>query len=142
MYWEKTNCLYSSKGNSKCWFDPHSFLHFGTTSFIYAFLLIGGEYFNIQTRGALIFWGLVNLIHIIDELLNNFTYLSFENIWHMQKDNDSTQNAIGDIICGLVGTTCIFLTFYLTKPKYRSLFVLAVDIIFSCIVLGLWLHFK
>ena len=83
------------------WFNSESFLHFGNLALIYGILLVS---FIKSKRGAIILFIVVTILHIIDDLLNNFTDYSFERLWHNQRDQDSIQNFLGDIISGLLGT--------------------------------------
>jgi len=83
------------------WFNSESFLHFGNLALIYWILLVS---FIKSKRGAIILFIVVTILHIIDDLLNNFTDYSFERLWHNSRDGDSIQNFLGDIISGLLGT--------------------------------------
>ena len=83
------------------WFNSESFLHFGNLALIYGILLVS---FIKSKRGAIILFIVVTILHIIDDLLNNFTDYSFERLWHNSRDGDSIQNFLGDIISGLLGT--------------------------------------
>jgi len=118
------------------WFDPKSFLHFGNLALIYGLLLV---LFIKSKRGAIILFIVLTLIHIIDDLLNNFTDYSFENLWHKSRDGDSIQNFLGDIISGLLSTIPLLIIY----NKVSSLwYILGLTIIFFMIGIIGWMTTK
>ena len=90
MKWNKNNCLigrnikanYSSDFASPCWFDKWSLQHITTNTIfltvIYIFILILMK--KPSNKLFIILFVVVNIIHIIDDLLNNYVGISFENI--------------------------------------------------------------
>ena len=145
MKWYNKNCF--AGGHGVCWFDKYSFLHFGNLGFIYAILLLIGLIKNINMKWSLYLFLIINIIHIIDEILNNYTDISTESIWvpkHLGKvprDGDSIQNFLGDLISGFVGSSLVLLTFYLTqKTIYQPLIILFTGFGLFCIGMSFWLN--
>jgi len=138
MYWSKKNN----------WFDKYSFLHCGSLAFFYTIFLLLALLKNIKTKGAIILFIIINTLHLIDELLNNYSTISMESIWvpkylgRVVKDNDSIQNFLGDLISGLMGSLIVLLVFYFSeKNKYQPLIVLFTGFILFCVGLMGWLIF-
>ena len=117
------------------WFDSTSFLHFGNIALVYGLLLVS---FVHKRKGAIILFAIVTAIHIIDDLLNNFTDYSFENLWHKSRDGDSVQNFLGDIISGLLGTIPLLLMY----GKVSLWYILLTTIIFFIIGVSGWMFTK
>ena len=115
------------------WFNSESFLHFGNLALIYGILLVS---FIKSKRGAIILFIVVTILHIIDDLLNNFTDYSFERLWHNQRDHDSIQNFLGDIISGLLGTIPLLIIYD------KTWYTLALTIIFFITGVCGWMFTK
>jgi len=140
MKWNKNNCLIGKNTDSKyssdfacpCWFDKWSLIHILTNTFfltiIYIFILILMK--KPSNKLFIILFVVINIIHIIDDLLNNYVGISLESL-KIQKhyDNDSLQNFLGDIICGLIGTCIIlFLTLKYKNPIIIFVYTLILTI--------------
>ena len=145
MKWYNQECFYGDHG--VCWFDKYSFLHFGDLGFIYAILLLIGLIKNIKIKWGLYLFLIINIMHIIDDILNNFTDTSLESIWvpkylgKVPRDGDSVQNFLGDLISGFIGSSIVLLTFYLTqKTIYQPLIILFTGFTLFCIGMGCWLN--
>ena len=123
MQWNFKNCFYGDLG--VCWFDKYSFLHFGNMGFFYSIFLLIGLIKNIKIRWGIYLYLIINVIHLIDEILNNYTDISLESIWvpkHMRRvprDDDSVQNFLGDLISGFIGSSIILFTFYLSPSGLK-----------------------
>ena len=124
---------WSKKNN---WFDPQSFLHFGNLALIYGLLLV---LFIHSKRNAIILFIVITILHIIDDLLNNFTDYSFENLWHKSRDGDSIQNFLGDIISGLLSTIPLLLIY---NKVLSFWYILVLTIIFFIIGIIGWMTTK
>jgi hypothetical protein len=140
MKWNKNNCLidtntdskYSSDFDCPCWFDKWSLIHILTNTFfltiIYIFILILMK--KPSNKLFIILFVVINIIHIIDDLLNNYVGISLESLKTQKHyDNDSLQNFLGDIICGLIGTCIIlFLTLKYKNPIIIFVYTLILTI--------------
>ncbi len=117
------------------WFDSTSFLHFGNQALVYGLLLVSLVH---KKKGAIILFAIVTVVHIIDDLLNNFTDYSFERLWHNSRDGDSVQNFLGDITSGLLGTIPLLLMY----DKVSIWYILLTTIIFFIIGVSGWMFTK
>ena len=118
------------------WFNAESFLHFGNLALIYGLLLV---LFIHRKCNAIILFIVITILHIIDDLLNNFTDYSFENLWHKSRNGDSIQNFLGDIISGLLSTIPLLLIY----NKVSSIwYILGLTIIFFMIGIIGWMTTK
>ena len=104
------------------WFTPASIAHF----LVFIFVTWGIEPY---VKYPII---VATVIHLIEELLENYAVFSMEGIWSRLTqcthenwldlmDSDSIQNMLGDIISGLLGS---FLAIYvLSRPSPSVIFI-------------------
>jgi hypothetical protein len=120
LKWNNQNCVFRrSVTNHGCWFDKYSLQHFAYVPFFYAWTLYACYSYKkiTTTRGALWLLSAFALFHLVDEICNNYTPYSFENLiwWDQGSDTDSLQNFLGDNICACAGLFVMFAIFYRFK---------------------------
>nr|QBK88536.1 MAG: hypothetical protein LCMiAC01_02130 [Mimivirus LCMiAC01] len=123
LKWNNDNCLIEYRWFSKnikvdewpsqCWFDAWSVIHFILTSVIYLVILFFIHLFvkKNKVKWALVALIILNVLHTIEDILENAEMFSIEYILWQLFDHDSFQNFVGDILSGLVGSVIIFILY-------------------------------
>ncbi len=129
MLWDSKggNPENTSKDNpvdSPTWFDFHSFFHMAIPAFLYGLIISFIALFGKLSEKTILFgFILTNVIHDVDEILNNTCNVSLEGAYYNiksnrnQKDGDSWQNSLGDLISCLVGTSIIMFVALFSKSS-------------------------
>lgn len=127
--------------DSATWFDFYSFNHVALTALIYGLIISFIALFGKLTEKTILYgFILANVIHGIDEILNNLCGISLEGWYHnvvlgrkgKQIDRDTWQNSLGDLISCLVGTSIImFVALYSGGSPYCILLV-SITLLLSC----------
>ena len=110
--------------DSPTWFDFHSFFHMSIPAFLYGLIISLIALFGKLSEKTILFgFILTNVIHDVDEILNNTCNVSLEGAYYNiksnrnQKDGDSWQNSLGDLISCLVGTSIIMFVALFSKSS-------------------------
>nr|QBK89331.1 MAG: hypothetical protein LCMiAC02_04260 [Mimivirus LCMiAC02] len=122
LKWNNDNCFIEydwftkrkiDEWPSKCWFDVWSITHFMITAIIYLVILIVIHKFVKKNKMKWAFWALIilNVLHIIEDILENMQMFSLEYLLWGLYDHDSFQNFIGDILSGLVGSYIVYIVY-------------------------------
>ena len=144
MKWYTPNCLVGQVGkttDSKCWLDAHSFAHASYPLLFYMILLFILSLYNrlspLTNKQLLLSFITVNVIHIIDDSLNNFVGWSLESFYHKGKfyDKDSIQNFLGDILVALSSTGLMY--FVLRYFHFVQFPHICIALVFSILFLTL-----
>jgi hypothetical protein len=126
--------------DSPTWFDFYSFPHMAITAFIYGLIISFIALFGKLTEKTILYgFILANVVHCVDEILNNVcnvsleaTYYKFQGI-HNQKDRDSWQNSLGDLISCLVGTSIIMFVALFSKSSPYCILLASITLFLSCL---------
>jgi len=122
LKWNNDNCFIEydwftkrkiDEWPSKCWLDVWSITHFMITAIIYLVILIVIHKFVKKNKMKWAFWALIilNVLHIIEDILENLQWFSLEYFLWGLYDHDSFQNFIGDILSGLVGSYIVYIVY-------------------------------
>jgi len=122
LKWNNDNCFIEydwftkrkiDEWPSKCWFDVWSITHFMITAIIYLVILIVIHKFVKKNKIKWAFWALIilNVLHIIEDILENLQWFSLEYFLWGLYDHDSFQNFIGDILSGLIGSYIVYIVY-------------------------------
>ena len=127
--------------DSPTWFDFYTFNHVALTAFIYGLIIsliaICGK---LSEKTILIGFILANVIHDIDEILNNICGVSLEGWYHNlvlgrkgnQIDRDSWQNSLGDLLGCLLGTGIIMFVALYSKSSPCDILLASITLLLSC----------
>ena len=113
LKWNNDNCLIGYKWSSQCWFDGWSIMHFIVTAIIYLIILVVIHKFVKKNKLKWALWSLIilNVLHTIEDILENMRLFSLEYFLLGIYDYDSFQNFIGDILSGVVGSVIVFIMY-------------------------------
>ena len=102
-----------SIGASKCWFDVWSLVHFVITAIIYIIILVVIHKFVKKNKIKWALWALIilNVLHAIEDTLENMQMFSLEYLLWQLYDHDSFQNFVGDILSGFIGSFIVFIIY-------------------------------
>tara|TARA_Y100001970_G_scaffold266641_1_gene355572 strand:+ start:526 stop:1020 length:495 start_codon:yes stop_codon:yes gene_type:complete len=150
LKWEKNVKLYVNKGGeSESWFTIASFVHL--FSGILFYLLIKRLFPKLSNTNVLI---VVNVLHIIEDYLENKTSFSVEGIFSKMtlckneafldiNDHDSLQNFIGDNISFFIGSLIglkLDKTEYVQKHIKLSTIIIIITTFLICVTM--WCHYE
>lgn len=129
LAWNADNCLFNhgdlDSNKCQCWFDKYSAQHFARPPSLIMLVIAVRLWWRWHKGGtdklsSAFFWKVlvvVNLLHLLDDTLNNTVGWSIENCMSGKAyyDGDSLQNYLSDILLGIVGSLLAAILYFRWK---------------------------